>query len=103
MVKSFSFDPREFPELARWLENIGRERGRLAREVTLVLNAHVTGKPQPAPRALPTEALRSIQEQLDRIEARLQGSLVSTTVEADPDPTEGLPEDVLANLDKLAL
>jgi len=101
-VKSFSFNPNEYPELARWLETIGKERGRLAREVTEILNAHVTGERRPIlTTASSSPDYTRIQAQLDRIEALLESGQVVVNHETASDVE--LPADVLSNLDQLVL
>lgn len=112
VIKSFSFDPREYPELAAWLASLEGERGRISREVTqaLVMYIHVQhdpnefklldGKTECGP---PAVDLRRIQAQLDRIEARLAGCTPPTTTDEAHPTSDALPDDVLAALDSLAL
>lgn len=117
LIKSFSFNPNAYPELAHWLISLEQERGRISREVTQILHAHITSNRATQPTLAlidgkdghdgvspTTVALRDIQARLDRIEARLQGGVVaSSSAETTSDSTADLPEDVPANLDKLAL
>jgi len=106
-VHSFSFKPEEYPALEAWLNELkGQGRGVKAQVITAVLAAHVgNGTPEPITEG---QQLTALQAQLDRIEKMLtEGAFMPAAQEGQAPATLAtdtvLPDDVLANLDALAL